>query len=175
MLARPWIVPRPSGFLPEIDMRYRLTPEIEGQVLSFIRAGGFDWVAAEAAGIPREVLERWLAQGARQGRQPYRRFYQNVIQARAQARTAAEIKARDKDPRFWLKHGPGRERPGYPGWTNPAPAGPVHAENVDGTLDSPASQALLACMLQVVEGFPDTRERLIEAVQKLNAKWRMGS
>src|SRR5437868_11753050 len=103
-------------------MPYRLTPEIEERVLQFIRAGGYGWVAAEAAGVPRAAFDRWLARGARGGRQPHRRFYRNVTQALAQARMAAEAKVREQDPRFWLKHGPGRERSGHPGWSNPARA-----------------------------------------------------
>ena len=38
--------------------------------------------------------------------------------ARAQARAAAEIEVRRDNPAFWLRVGPGRSRPGAPGWTD---------------------------------------------------------
>src|SRR5438046_10754681 len=100
--------------------RYRLTPEIESQVVSYIRSGGYPWVAAEGAGIPRRVFASWLRRGAKpRCGSKYRRFYEQVMQARAQARLAAELDTRHKDPRYWLTHGPGREHAGAAGWTNP--------------------------------------------------------
>ena len=169
MLVRRSTGPRPSVYFVGIDMRYQLTPEIESQVLAFIRAGGFDWIAAEAAGIPRPIFEHWLSKGSRHGREPYRRFFVSVMQARAQARIATEVEARQKDPRFWLKHGPGRERPGYPGWSNPATGGMPPAEGSASVLDSVEVRALLNEMLTVLEEFPEARARMITALQKVKA------
>ena len=105
----------------------RLTPALEAQIVSFIRAGGYDWLAAAAAGVPPAVFGDWMHRGATRPRQPYRHFYQEVEQARAQARLSAEIEARQKDPRYWLSHGPGREAPGAPGWTMPVRAAAARA------------------------------------------------
>ena len=45
------------------------------QILSFIRAGAFPLVAAEAAGVPREVYQKWIDSGeSRRRREPYRSF-----------------------------------------------------------------------------------------------------
>jgi hypothetical protein len=100
--------------------RYRLTPEIEQRIVGFIRAGGFPWVAAEAAGIPRKIFQLWLRRGKKpRAKKLYRNFYHGVLEARAQARLSAELETRKNDPRFWLRHGPGREKAGTPGWANP--------------------------------------------------------
>ena len=45
--------------------RYRLTPALQEKIVAYIRAGGFPHVAAEAAGLPRRVFERWLERGQR--------------------------------------------------------------------------------------------------------------
>ena len=84
--------------------------------MEYTRAGAYDHVAAQAAGIDPSTLRRWMERGA-QGRQPFRDFAHDVAQARAQARVAAEIEVRRDQPLAWLRYGPGRERPGAPGWT----------------------------------------------------------
>lgn len=97
--------------------RPKLTPEVHYQVVSFIRAGAYDWVAAEAAGIGKSTLYRWLQRGEEAGSGAYHDFYIDVRQARAQARLAAETEVRRENPLAWLRFGPGRDRPGEPGWT----------------------------------------------------------
>jgi len=99
-------VPRPT----------KLTPEVHRTIVEYIRAGAYDHVAAQAAGIAPSTFRRWLERGA-PGRPPYRAFAADVAQARAQARVAAEIEVRRDHPLSWLRYGPGRERPGAPGWT----------------------------------------------------------
>src|SRR5436190_2216080 len=134
--------------------RYRLTPETEGQIVSYVRSGGYAWVAAEGAGIPRRVFASWLRRGAkpRSGAR-YRRFYEQVMQARAQARLAAELDTRKKDPRYWLTHGPGRERPGAPGWTNPPKAPALERRKSDGALWSEGFLRLVNPILQALAPF----------------------
>jgi hypothetical protein len=153
-------------------MPYRLTPEIENQLIQYIRAGGFAWAAAEAAGVPRAVFRRWLARGKRHRRQPYRRFYENVLQARAQARLAAEIKVREQDPRFWLRHGPGRERPGQPGWTNPVRPAPPRAGGTKLGLDAPQLQQFLADVAAIRDPFPSAADMMVAAADKWRGKNR---
>jgi hypothetical protein len=148
--------------------RYRLTPEIEQRILSFIRAGGFPWVAAEGAGIPRKVFRLWLRRGKKRGaRKLYRRFYQSVIEARAQARLTAELETRKKDPRFWLVRGPGREQPGAPGWTNPVK--PIQREKAS-QQDLLVSRLFMKCvsrLMQALAPFPEHRSFVARVVEQL--------
>ncbi len=100
--------------------RYRLTPALQEQILAFIRAGGYPHVAAEAAGLPRDVFERWMERG-QSARAPaaYRALAQAVMEAQAQARLKAEVTAMTDKPLDWLKAGPGKDSAANPGWTNP--------------------------------------------------------
>jgi len=97
--------------------RSKLTPEVHQAIVAYARAGAFDWVAAEAAGISRATFYRWLQRGERSPYGPYGAFAQDLRQARAQARVAAETEVRQARPFQWLRYGPGRDRPGAPGWT----------------------------------------------------------
>lgn len=94
----------------------RLTPDASQRICAAIRAGAFDWVAAEANGVSRRSFYDWLAWGEK-GREPYSQFSRDVAEARAQARLAAEIEVRRGNPLQWLRLGPGRDRKGAPGWT----------------------------------------------------------
>ena len=99
------------------------TDAVERQITAFIRAGGFAHVAAEAAGVSREVFEEWLrlAEKPRAAKR-YREFAEAVRLARAQARLRAETVALEEKPMDWLKSGPGRDSEGSPGWTAAARA-----------------------------------------------------
>jgi len=115
--------------------RTLLTPEVQQKIVSYIRAGAFDWVAAEACGIGERTFYHWLKEGAA-GRQPYLQFLQEVTTARAEARAAAELEVRKMNPFAWLRYGPGREKPGKPGWTETycaehtgADGGPIQIED----------------------------------------------
>jgi hypothetical protein len=148
-----------------------LTPEIESQILSFIRSGGYPWVAAESAGIPRAVFRQWLRRGTNPGsRGLFRNFYQNVLQARAQARLSAEVDTRKSDPRFWLTHGPGREKSGAPGWTNPPPGRTISKKERAGRILTKEFLEMLEPVLQALAGFPDAREAVARELDKLGEK-----
>jgi hypothetical protein len=138
--------------------RRPLTPQVQDRICSFIRAGGFAHVAAEAAGVPREVFEEWLERGRAPKR--YHDFCQAVRQAQAEARLAAELKLHEKTPLQWLKCGPGRETPTAPGWTTPVKplfAGDSHAA---GALSLPEIQEVLAALLDALAPFPEARAAL---------------
>src|SRR4051794_15681385 len=98
--------------------RYVLTPTVAEQVENLILAGAYPHVAAEAAGVPRAVFKKWLTRGRRGGaREPYRGFADRILRAAAQARALAEVELHKRDPKVWLKSGPGRETEGNPGWS----------------------------------------------------------
>lgn len=98
--------------------RLRLTPELMEEICQKIKAGAFEFVAAEFLSVPREVYLDWLdkAQG-KNARNIYRQFFHAVRQAKAHARLMAETALRQENPRIWLLHGPGRETPQTPGWS----------------------------------------------------------
>ena len=109
---------RPAGSV-------KLTPEIERTIVSFIEAGAWDYVAAEAAGIDARTFRDWMARG--EGRHTTRSatpglvaFARAVREAKARARAAREIEVARHEPRFWLSH-QARSKPGREGWTEPVP------------------------------------------------------
>jgi hypothetical protein len=153
--------------------RYRLTPEVEGAILSYIRSGGYPWVAAEGAGIPRQVFARWMRRGAKlRSRSLYGNFYVRVVQARAQGRLAAEIETRKKDPRYWLTHGPGRESAGAPGWTNPPKPRAIEKKKDERALASKRFLQLIAPVLEALTPFPEARSAIAAEFEKLSGKRR---
>ena len=93
-----------------------LTAQVEATICSYIRAGAFAWVAAQAAGIGRSTFTAWMADE----RPRFRAFQAKVEEAKAQARLAAETEVRKTDALAWLRLGPGRDKAGEPGWTESA-------------------------------------------------------
>src|SRR5262249_62386089 len=86
-----------------LNRRHTLTPEVTQIICGYVRHGGSPDVAAEAAGIPVEVFQRWMTKGqAQKAREPYRSFASQVRQALAQCRMIAEANVRKKDPILWL-------------------------------------------------------------------------
>lgn len=119
--------------------RTLLTPEVHKTIVDNVREGAYDWVAAQAAGIDPRTFYNWMKWG-RNGRPSYVQFFQDVSQARAQARAEAEINVRKDNPFNWLRYGPGRERPGEPGWTEShehtgAEGGPMQIRVVERIVD----------------------------------------
>jgi hypothetical protein len=151
--------------------RHELTPALQQSIVAYIRAGGFPHVAAEAAGVPRQVFERWcrLGEGPR-ARPLYRAFADAVRQAAAQARLGAEVAVHDGKPLDWLRNGPGRETADVPGWTSLArPRPPGRAES---PLLDPAVQALLARLLEALADFPEARVHAASAIEASGAAER---
>ena len=143
-----------------------LTPEVEGNLLGFIRAGGYPHVAAEAAGIPREMFAVWMKRGRRRGaREPYKSFYRNVQQAIATARLKAELETMTKNPFYWLRHGPGRETLESPGWTNPVKPGLGRDKGASFLLTREWGR-LWQRISKALEMFPEARQAVAEAIEK---------
>jgi hypothetical protein len=135
-------------------------------ILSYIRSGAYPQVAAEAASVHRQVFLGWLSRGEKsRAREPYRSFAASVRQAAAMARVKAEIDLREKDPRFWLKHGPGRETPDYPGWTGEVKPADLRDPHALPAVDGPEWNALCYKMLAALEAFPEARLALAEVMK----------
>lgn len=139
----------------------RPTPEIERHITAAIRGGAFAHVAAESIGVPRRVFARWLAMGRRKRARPlYRTFWLEVIQAKAQARLAAEMEARKKDAKFWLRYGPGKEAAEAPGWVSPS-----KTPDNKGDGDGMEVHRILGLVLQVLAPFPEARQALLQSLE----------
>jgi hypothetical protein len=141
-----------------------LTPERHKAIVAAIRAGSFDWVAAEANGITRETLRLWLRKGARDKRKPYVAFSDDVRAARAQARLSAEIEVRRDQPFNWLRFGPGRERDGEAGWTESTEL--RHSGSV-GVMYSQEWTLISVAIEAALESFPEAKLAVAEAMKRL--------
>ncbi len=146
--------------------RYPFTSQLAERILAFIRAGGFPVVAAEAAGVPAAVFTDWLARGEKSGaREPFRRFAREVRQSAALCRLSAECSAYKKDPKFWLAHGPGRDRPGYPGW-----AGEIRPrEAAEPIPTTPDWSAVCVRLLHALAEYPEARAAAARALTDIQA------
>jgi hypothetical protein len=144
--------------------RHHLTPAVEQAIVAYIRAGGFPHVAAEAAGVPREVFEQWRQRGE-EARAPkrYRSFADAVRQAAAQARLRAEVTIHDEKPLDWLRYGPGRETADAPGWTAAVRPRPLTRD--ESLLLNPLVQALFTTVLDALGAFPEARITVARALE----------
>jgi hypothetical protein len=147
------------------DPHHVLTPELQATICAFIRSGAFPQIAAEAAGIPQKVFERWLRYG--QAKRPlalYRNFAQAVRQAQAHARLLAENHALQQEPLTWLKSGPGKETARMPGWTSPIkPATPKRKRS---GMSDERFMEFLACLLKALTPFPEARLAAAAALEQ---------
>jgi hypothetical protein len=135
---------------------HQLTAELEQAIVAFVRAGGFPHVAAEAAGVPREVFEDWLHRGSRpRAAKRYREFVEAIAQAQAQARLGAEANALAGKPLDWLRNGPGRDSATSAGWTGTVR--PSTGRSGGPTLLDAEVQQLIRAMLAALEPFPEAR------------------
>jgi hypothetical protein len=144
---------------------FPLTPEVQEEICRYLASGAFEYVAAQAAGIPAEVYGRWLQAGRqKRAREPYRTFYRRVQTAMAQARLLAESRVHEKAPHVWLKSGPGRETPANPGWTRDVSALAPPDATPTPPLASPEWAALWNTIHLALADFPDVRLTLARAL-----------
>jgi hypothetical protein len=94
-----------------------LNDQVTRIICENIRRGAFTWVACQAVGISTDAYNLWVRRGI-VGEQPYKDFVDAIEQAHAEARVAAEQSVYAANPLAWLKMGPGRDRPGRPGWSD---------------------------------------------------------
>lgn len=121
-----------------------ITAALTKKVVTKIRAGAYPYQAAIGAGIGPGTYYKWMQRGRpeadaaeAEGREPdlFGQFFIAVEHARAIARIAAEIIVKKENPLAWLMKGPGRERPGEPGWSDKVEvtgsnAGPVRHQEM---------------------------------------------
>lgn len=97
--------------------RTKLNPDTQARIVAEIGRGVWDYVAAQVAGVDKATFYRWMERGEK-GEPMYREFCADVSQARAKARAMREAAVAQVQPLAWLRMGPGRDRPGEPGWTD---------------------------------------------------------
>lgn len=143
----------------------RLSAAAKQLILASVRSGGYPHVAAEAAGMPAKLLDQWITLAAsKKGPRRVRAFIKELRQAAAQARLKAEIDAH-ADPKFWLKHGPGKETAKDPGWTNPSKAGTAHSQALSDVFASPEWAAIWTTIHTTLATFPEARSALADALK----------
>jgi hypothetical protein len=147
--------------------RHTLTPALHEQIVAFIRGGGYPHVAAEAAGLPRQVFAHWLRRGQKADAPPnYRAFAQAVMEAHAQARLQAELEAKTDKPLDWLKAGPGKDSADNPGWTNTGKPHTASAKGPDREQILVELFALVGECVGQLESQPDARALLSDWITK---------
>jgi hypothetical protein len=145
-----------------------LDPTRDHLIITYIRAGGYPHVAAEAAGVPVAVFEDWLRRGeGPRASSRYRAFARGVRQAQAQCRLGAEVSIRNDRPLDWLKCGPGRGQPGSVGWTAPPRAESPSANTW--LLLQPEVQKAIGAVLTALESTPNVRVAVAEQLAPLHS------
>lgn len=114
--------------LPSANLRGRrprleqVSSEIYNKILLFIRAGAYKHQVAKGFGVSSTAFNAWLARGQddidRNKLTIYAQLVLDVEQAEGTARIQKELEVAVKNPEFWLKNGPGKTKPGEPGWTD---------------------------------------------------------
>lgn len=139
------------------------------ELLDYLQAGAYPHIAAEAAGISQATLEAWLHAGHRaRAKKVFRDFTARYEAACAMARLVAEIAVHDTDPKYWLKFGPGKDRPGRPGWSREVkPFIEDKSSTTVNILANPLINDLLTVILQALAPYPDARVAAAEAINSL--------
>src|SRR4051812_30039987 len=114
--------------MPKGKPAAQLAPELIKEIGDCIRAGAFPEVAAQSLGIPLELYQKWLGTKGRKGNKLYDQLRLEVLKAAGHARFMAEMQMRSEDPKAWLMHGPGKDQPGLPGWSQPVKP-VIHQDN----------------------------------------------
>lgn len=105
-----------------------LTEELQAQILYILQTGTYQWVAAQACGIDPGTFQDWMRKGnAPDAPEPYATFAREVNRVHAIVRANVESNVAHRNPEYWLTRGPGRSKPGRPGWTD----APLEVEESD--------------------------------------------
>jgi hypothetical protein len=79
----------------------KLTPEVQGKIVTAIRAGNYAQVAAVYAGITERTYYRWMELGERARGGRYLQFFQAVKAAEGEAEVRAVAIIQKKMPDDW--------------------------------------------------------------------------
>jgi hypothetical protein len=104
--------------------RGQLTQQKFDKLISLLRVGVYLHIACRSVGISDTTFYNWSAAGKAiyetdETSTDWRvTFYLATMQAQAEARAGAEALVYAENPLAWLKAGPGRDKPGDPGWAD---------------------------------------------------------
>jgi hypothetical protein len=135
--------------------RTKFNRKVLDMMLAEVGDGAFDWLVAEAAGVSSRTFYRWMERGER-GEEPFAGMAEQINKARAQTRIGAEQWVRRRDPLSWLRLGPGRSRPGRPGWAQPVKEPVDEIPKVEMEEEDPA----------VLEGIAEAMRETIEREER---------
>ena len=111
----------PPSNAGRINELAQMDPTTYQAMLTYVRAGAYDSVAAKSLGVTPRTFARWKTIGAEHDEQDveseYRQFYLDLTMASGKARLRAEIKVADTQPLVWLLSGPGRPTQHEEGWS----------------------------------------------------------
>jgi hypothetical protein len=138
------------------------TPQLEEHILAAIRAGSFPEVAAAAFGVPKRLFRKWLRRGHHDNQES---LAHRVAQARATARLNAEVRTHEKDPKLWLRAGPGRETIDAAGWTSFARP-QARAARETNIFETPAILRLLSVLRAALSPYPEALDAVTSALEK---------
>jgi hypothetical protein len=98
----------------------RLTPELIEAIAKRIKVGTYPYIAAAACGIPKSTYFRWMQRAEEKGAPKiYPDLRDKISEAAGAARSNAELRVFRDNPFQWLRYGPGRDKPGQEGWSEP--------------------------------------------------------
>lgn len=117
--------PDRPGRDPKIDRSITLTRAMAEAIIKDVTEGGYPNQVARQHGIPSSTWYEWLKRGRGgllangvKAPQPLIDFIEAVDRAAAQALNVASMEVYKENKLAWLLKGPGRERPGQPGWAD---------------------------------------------------------
>lgn len=126
--------------------------------------------AKDSSRLPHRTTRLTIVAGTkRNAKSRFKQFVRKVRQAKAQARLLVEIEVRERDPRFWLTRGPGRETEGNPGWSKEVKPHITKNQQTINLLYSPEWNSLWAHILKVLSAFPEARAALAAELQNMPA------
>jgi hypothetical protein len=151
-----------------------LTSEIQAKIVAYIRAGMWDYIAAEANGVNQDTFYEWIRRGEQTDDRPpeprFAEFAEAIRQARAEARGTSEVEVKREDPIVYLTKGPGRERPGRPGWTSVGDGQTAQATTTVNVLIAPQWITIRTELLQTLEAFPEARAAIAHVLTRLDGQ-----
>jgi len=145
--------PGPRRSSPNLYNRWN--PALAERIFTFVRAGAFPHIAAQAAGLPLKIFRDWVQRGTSRPYSIFRHFVIKLHEAASQARLAAEIKVFQDKPEVWLRHGPGKELADSAGWSSAVKPQINQSNQTLNFLLTPELAGVFGSLFQVLSPHPE--------------------